>query len=1257
MFETDSSGRAGARRIGPYRVGPVLGRGGMSVVYRAEHEGSGQRVALKTLHLASESHLASIRREIHALSRVRHEGVVRIFEHGIEGGAPWYAMELLDGETLADVRRRDGRRELWQRDTEGAPDVVGAAATEQPTATATFVVEDGTEPPLPSYAAARAPVRAAAEAAQLAALSTSALAPQTFTRVLRIVRRLCDALAYIHGEGLVHRDLKPENVVIRPGERPVLLDFGLAWPVSGGGGREVADVVQSLAGTPGYMSPEQIRMETLDPRADLYGLGCLLYELVTGRRPFVGRSWAAVVRQHIEDAPTPPSLLVDGVPEALDALILGLLAKDRRDRVGYAADVAAALDAMLPPETADPAAAAAAADSDSPRARPYVYRPRLAGREAIVQRLLFRLSRADLAQGSCVLISGESGIGKTYLAAELARRAAGTQLHVVVGTCQPSGTLASGRGAALAPLRPLMQHIVDRCIAEGPGHTAQLLGRAGLVLASVMPFVGEAPGLERFGPPPVLSGQAARARLLASVRIIIEAFCERQPLLLLLDDLQWADELTLALLDELPSQWFGGRKVALLATVRSEAKPEQLSRFAARDDVDVVHVGRLDNSTTAAVVGDMLALETPPPRLVELVTHKARGNPFFVAEYLRAAVSEGLVQRGATPSTAAPVRVDIEGLEQLSLPSGVRELVAWRLGRLDRSARAMLELASVIGSRIERALLESAAADLDGAGDAMDAIDTLLARDVFVAVGQRQNVVAFAHDIVREVTYEHIDEARRGTLHRLAAERIEALHAGELAPYAASLARHRQRCGDIRAAIDYLYRAAAHDSAAAAYRQAEAHLRQGLELLDTLSVTSDTQRGRFELALGRALYGSGDLAAAESHLRAGMALLDVELPRSRAGWASTIGRGMARQLMHRAGVGFDRAADPASRERLAEIATSAAMLSNRYFFADDALALVGTSLLTVNVAERAGVEDHVPACYSYLGFLSGIVRAHGTAERYYERAIGGARRREDAAGLSISLVSRSVYCASFGRFAEAERCAAEALDAITGMHDPPTEELAHVMLGHVEHFTGRTAAARERYLALLDRARARRSPQHVTWGLFSVARSLVREARCAEALPLLAEARAALERRPELQSEIICSGLFALASLRCGDARAAERLAAHTLLLVERARPTGFVAVDGYAAAGQVLLEHARAASHRDERRRRARPVRRLAGALDGLARAFPVAEPAALLYRAELDALDGRLDRSRERLVRAGALASKLGMPYEAAAAAQRTR
>jgi serine/threonine protein kinase len=375
--------RQETQELGPYRLLEVIGQGGMGVVFRGEHRDTGEKVAVKTVRHVTGAVLSGFRKELRVLGQLRHPGVVRLLDEGVRDGLPWYAMELLPGPTLRD--HLDSLR--VQREGAGAP---------------------------------------------------------SWVPTLTLLRRVCTTLAFLHGHGIVHRDLKPENILLRPDGAPVLVDFGLAARVGSTHGREVLEVGGGLVGSDAYMAPEQIRGELVDARADLYALGCILHEAVTGQPPFVDARAGRVLVQHLHRAPVPPSHRVGGLPEALDALVLRLLEKRPEERLGYAEDVAVALCAL---------GAEREAPAPWPRAPAYLHRPGFSGRAEVLRTLRQGIDRARDGLGGHISIRGARGMGKTRLAVEAATEAAWSGLTVVVGECTPP-VGAGTRVPALASLPP-----------------------------------------------------------------------------------------------------------------------------------------------------------------------------------------------------------------------------------------------------------------------------------------------------------------------------------------------------------------------------------------------------------------------------------------------------------------------------------------------------------------------------------------------------------------------------------------------------------------------------------------------------------------------------------------------------------------------------------------------------------------------------------------------------------------------------------
>jgi serine/threonine-protein kinase len=273
------------RRVlaGRYRLDEVIGRGGMSTVYRATDLALDRVVAVKVAldPVAEENptYVARFKREARAAAAINHPGVVTVYDAGADGPTRYIVMEHVEGKSLSDLLR--------------------------------------VERPLD-------PDRAAGIAEQVA-----------------------DTLAVAHAAGIVHRDIKPGNIMVGPGDRVKVLDFGIARVRDGVTLTQTASVL----GTAPYMAPEQAMGNPADARSDIYSLGCVLYEMLTGQPPFMADVPAAVLHQHVRVPVKPPRERNPDVPPALDALDVQMLAKNPEDRPQTAAEVRDRLAGFL---TGDP---------------------------------------------------------------------------------------------------------------------------------------------------------------------------------------------------------------------------------------------------------------------------------------------------------------------------------------------------------------------------------------------------------------------------------------------------------------------------------------------------------------------------------------------------------------------------------------------------------------------------------------------------------------------------------------------------------------------------------------------------------------------------------------------------------------------------------------------------------------------------------------------------------------------------------------
>ncbi|MBI2568230.1 MAG: AAA family ATPase [Candidatus Schekmanbacteria bacterium] len=844
------------RIVGPYRLLSSLGSGGMGVVHLAEDMQTGERVALKTVLRPQVWVLACMRREIRALARLRHPGIVRVIAEGVHEGMPWYAMQLLTGESLRSWMSHRAAVTFSLRVTADAEPATAAGA---PPAEGHDSASWWTQSLAPSVSAALPPAAAAAAAAGVSPLLAT-LAAEELAKALSMVRSLCEPLAYMHGEGLVHRDLKPDNILLVSGDgggdggggaeatlpvpQPVIVDFGLSGTVRAEHYREEIASDQRVAGTVPYMAPERIRGDTADARADLYALGCILYELLTGRPPFAGTDVTEVLRAHLWDDPLPPSALVGGIRRELDELVLSLLRKEPRDRLGYADLLGAALEelgARHPPP------------ADEPQPRPYLYRPALVGRDdelAQFQRLLDGLAAGA---GTVLLIGGESGAGKTRLASELARRATEHGDLVITGSCSLAAPIA------LEPFRGVLRFIADSCRAHGEAVADRLLGPRGPVLAVIDPSLRELAGQRRYPPPADLPRGAAHLRLLADLAKSVSTLCEKQSLVLLIDDLQWADPLSLDLLAFLLRGGYVAKNaLSIVATYRADGEASaDIRGLMEREDVAKIRLGGLSEQAIAQVAADMMAVRTAPAPLGRYLVRQSSGNPFFVAEVLQLAVEERLLQRtrsGAWALAAQPGGGDASAYEALPVPSSLQALVEHRLAALEPLCLRLVSALAVL----DGACPESSVRCVGGFPAGVDvgaALGELIRRRVVKQ--DPDGTLSLVHEVFRRVAYERLDGALRVQMHRSAALVLGAT--GGPGPgqtrigKSSEIGRHWEAAGEPSLAARSFLEAAREMLAGSLYEEAVRHGTSSLRLEESAEAS---------LVVGRALAGLARFEAA-----------------------------------------------------------------------------------------------------------------------------------------------------------------------------------------------------------------------------------------------------------------------------------------------------------------------------------------------------------------------------------------------------------
>ncbi len=319
--DTDAGGEpAGAagcpQRLGGYRIESELGRGGMGVVYRAFDEKRGVAVALKTLKRADSTAILRFKQEFRALADVSHPNLVALHELTADGPSWFFTMELVEGvDFLSFVRWGTEQTAPLPETTDDlgppSPSLPGAPGPAQN-------AFGDTEPFDPKQVKASLHVRAH---------RGFSLSPAVLARLRIALLQLAEGVAVLHEAGKLHRDLKPSNVLVTRQGRLVILDFGLAADLGASGLHQ--SLVPYVLGTSAYMAPEQAAGLPVSPASDWYSLGSMLYEVLTGHPPFLGRPHQMLMDK-LRLVPPAPSELVSGVPDDLNALCVDLLKRDPR---------------------------------------------------------------------------------------------------------------------------------------------------------------------------------------------------------------------------------------------------------------------------------------------------------------------------------------------------------------------------------------------------------------------------------------------------------------------------------------------------------------------------------------------------------------------------------------------------------------------------------------------------------------------------------------------------------------------------------------------------------------------------------------------------------------------------------------------------------------------------------------------------------------------------------------------------------------
>ncbi len=594
------------------------------------------------------------------------------------------------------------------------------------------------------------------------------------SEVIEIGTRVAEALDYAHRKGVVHRDIKPENILVtRESDQSIrvrVTDFGLA--IADDVGRLTGS--GSIAGTIAYVSPEQIARGVIDGRSDIYALGTVLYECVTGDPPFRGEL-SAVLYGIAHELPTPPRERCAEIEERLESLILQCLRKDPEMRPQSAVEIASELG-NLQHATAgnlalDGHIRAVPRDvTDTLRFDP------LAGsfvaRWSELEELQHRLQKASSGECQLVLVGGEAGIGKSRLLEELGRIAAAKEIPVLTGRCVEASPSFPYQGFC-----ELFQSYFRRPVR---GSSASSLSELNGDLVMLFPVLGE---LESLRSSSSLPGERRerrsmdRAKILELLAVTLARIAGGRPLVVILEDLHHAE----ASLDALQYavRRLSTSPILFAGTFRNNEidRAHPLSRLMAGFEGDrrytVIEIGTLERQSHKDFLLSILGHGQLGDELEARVFEASDGNPFFAREILRSLLDSETVARDE--QGVWQLQSDAEGL---AIPTTIQQTIERRVEKLDAEHRKILVAASVLGRSFEARELEAVIDEPRKLDDALDAL--VSAGFLEEAPRSRGERLSFVSGIVRESLYASLSRRLRRSMHLAAADDLERRYSARL---------------------------------------------------------------------------------------------------------------------------------------------------------------------------------------------------------------------------------------------------------------------------------------------------------------------------------------------------------------------------------------------------------------------------------------------------------------------------------------------
>jgi len=651
-----------------------------------------------------------------------------------------------------------------------------------------------------------------------------------------VILQLAAALHHIHHLGIIHLDLKPSNILVDDAGRAKIMDFGVAIE-----SHQILD--RQIRGTLQYMAPEVLRQDRVDSRADLYALGMTLYETVTGALPGYGKQPIDVIRMHLDEEIRTPSSINPRVPDVLEQIIMKLLEKDPRHRYPSAA-------ALLQ-------AVASAAGKTEPAGELLVgggelFAAPLIGRKSEVQHLTTLIGEARAGQGNGVILAGPEGMGKSRIVRDATLRAQLDGARVFCGRCPVN------RKTIYAPFFEIFQQLVTAVNPEAD--VAEEIRR---MLKPVIAGVG----VDSSSP---VHGQKFRLynRIVQAMQDIygflsVGSDTGGTPLILVIEDLQWADPSTA----ELFAFLIGEAKHNSLLVIGSltiepgvDASPDQPSggiayweQRAKEGTFPIIRVETLSEALVREHIQSLLGEQNISDELVRWMLWESAGSPLNIRR-----VIDYLIAHEYLLWTPKGWVAEMERIRGLRIPGGAASILMEKVETLAPVARALLETAAVFGEVSQVDVLTQAAS---GSPEEAFGILRELVKRGLLDESTDGKTVTFPQIHLRDAVYNAMTDRRRTELHLRVGTVLEPVYIAGRAQLLGQIAYHFARANSSERGIRYSVESGDLATRTLAHQEAVEFYRVALELMD-LSGVDEARKAEVREKLADSYYRSDDYRSA-----------------------------------------------------------------------------------------------------------------------------------------------------------------------------------------------------------------------------------------------------------------------------------------------------------------------------------------------------------------------------------------------------------